>query len=145
MRGQLFSSDMIAAVFLFFIMASMILLAWNSAVDKSVQDIQRTDMEITATRILDILVKSPGYPADWENKNATVIGLVNYDRTIDTDKLNAFLGMDYNATKKIFGMPYDYFFRLGNYTKGVNGTESVFVRRMVILNGTQFLELMLSQ
>lgn len=145
MKGQLFSSDMIAAVFLFFTMVSIILFAWNSAIDNYVQDMQRKDMEITGTRILDILVKSPGYPTDWEDKNATTIGLAAYDRTIDADKLSAFLDMDYNTTKKIFGVPYDYFFKLGNYTKGINGSEAVFARRIVIFNGAQFLELTLSK
>ena len=141
MKAQLFSSDMIVAVFLFLAVASAALFAWNSAADKSVQTTQRQDMEITGTRILDILVKSPGYPIDWENKNATTIGLASYDRTIDANKLNAFLDMDYNRTREIFGIPYNYFFKLGNYTKGVNGTEAVFARRAVIFNGTQFLEL----
>ena len=141
MKAQLFSSDMIVAVFLFLAVASAALFAWNSAADKSVQTTQRRDMEITGTRILDILVKSPGYPIDWENKNATTIGLASYDRTIDANKLNAFLDMDYNRTREIFGIPYNYFFKLGNYTKGVNGTEAVFARRAVIFNGTQFLEL----
>ena len=145
MKGQLFSSDMIVAVFLFLAAVSAALFAWNSAIDKSVQTMQRQDMEITGTRILDILVKSPGYPIDWENKNATTIGLASYDRTIDANKLNAFLDMDYNRTKNIFGIPYDYFFRLGNYTKGINGSEAAFARRAVIFNGTQFLELMLSK
>lgn len=145
MKGQLFSSDMIASVFLFFIMTSMVLFSWNSVIDKSVQNMQRQDMEITGTRILDTLVKSPGYPSDWENKNATTIGLASYDRTIDSNKLNAFLNMDYDKTREIFGMPYNYFFKLGNYTKGLNGTEAVFARRAVIFNGTQFLELTISK
>lgn len=145
MKGQLFSSDMVASVFLFSIAVSTVLFAWNSVIDNSVNDMQRKDMEITATRILDILVKSPGYPIDWEKSNASVIGLANYDRTIDANKLNTFINMDYNTTRKIFGIPYDYFFRIGNYTKGVNGTEAVFVRRMVIFNGTQFMELTLSK
>lgn len=145
MKGQLFSSDMIAAVFLFFIVVSATLFAWNSAVDKYVQTMQRQDMEITGTRILDTLVKSPGYPVDWENKNATTIGLASYDRTIDSKKLDAFLDMDYNATRKVFGMPYNYFFKMGNYTKGLNGTEAVFARRAVIFNGTQFMELTISK
>ncbi len=144
-RGQLFSSDMIAAVFIFLLMVSVILSVWNSSADRSISNIQRNDMEITAMRIIDILSKSPGYPADWEDSNAVVIGLADSDRKIDSGKLDAFLGMDYNLTRDIFGMPYNYFFKLGNYTKGINGTDSVFARRMVVFNGTQLMELTLSK
>lgn len=146
MKGQVFSSDMMASVFLFLIVASIVLFAWNSIIDNSVNDMQRKDMEITATRILDILVKTPGVPLDWELNDASVIGLANFDRTIDTAKLSALINMDYNKTRNIFGTPYNYFFKLGNVTKGINGAETVFARRMVLFNNTvQFMELTLSR
>lgn len=144
MKAQLFSGDMIAAVFLFLLVSTFILFSWNSSIDVAAENLQRREMELAASRILDIMVKSPGYPANWEAGNASVIGLAGYDRTIDPAKLNAFINMDYNRTKEIFGIG-DYFFRLGNYTKGTNGTNTVFVRRMVIFNGSQLMELSLSR
>lgn len=144
MKAQLFSSDMIAAVFLFLLVSTFILFSWNSSIDAAAENLQRREMELAASRILDIMVKSPGYPPDWEAGNASVIGLVNYDRTIDPVKLSAFINMDYNKTKEILGTG-DYFFRLGNYTKGANGTSTVFIRRMVIFNGPQLMELSLSR
>ncbi len=144
MKAQFFSSDMAAAVLVFSVTIAIIMLAWNSSVDRTMQDAQRRDMEATAARILDLLVTTPGYPPDWENSNASVIGIAESDRKISASKLNAFMGMGYTETKEIFGTHHDYFFKLGNYTKGVNGS-GVYLRRMVIFNGTQFAELTLSK
>jgi len=145
MKGQLVSSDAAASVFLFSILATVLLLSWDSMLDRAAEDVQRTDMEITATRLLDTLVKSPGHPLDWEVKNATIIGLARSDRTIDSAKLNAFMDMDYNKSLQVLGIHYNYFFRVANYTKGFNGSESVFARRMVIFNGPQFAEMTVSK
>ncbi len=145
-KGQLVSGDFVASVFIFLILFSVIIIAWDSRVESYTRRLQLKEMETAAAETADKIL-TPGKPSGWENSNASIIGLVDRDRRVDPRKLNAFISMDYNQSKVAMGISsYDYFFNMpkSNMTKGFLGGEMrAFVRRAVIYNGADYIELTL--
>lgn len=151
-RGAIFSSDLMAAVVIFIIAFGVIYATWNSILGSTV-DVERREMELTAMRAAEELVMSPGYPSNWEKDgNAVVIGLVRLNRRIDSAKLNALLGMDYEMSRERMGIAgYDYMLIL-NRSGVIKSSPSagavreiVSVKRVVDYNGEDILELTLWQ
>ncbi len=145
-KAQVFSADVIAAVFLLVIALSIISVYWDNKMNSLQEKTELAEMYIRASQISDILAKAGGTP-NWEQRNATVIGLAIWNRIIDVRKLSAFMGMDYNKSKDILGIKgYEYYFRLANNTKGfLSGNKQVYIKRIVIHNGLQNMEFALSK
>ena len=143
-RGQIFSSDLMVAFFLFIIIFSAIIIFWNNMIMFSSYDVENRYIESLAVEIADTMVRTGGYPSTWENSNATTIGLAEWDRKIDSKKISAFIAMDYSQSKELMGIGgYDYFFRLvgANVTKGSLGGEvRVYTSRRIYYNGDDVLE-----
>jgi len=114
-KGQLFSLDFLSAIFIFMMVFVILLLYWGSYIDNIAKYSERKDMEIYANRIADFFASSGGKPSNWEDDTDYVvtIGLASLDRTIDEDKLNAFMGMDYDDIRdKLMIGGYNFCFRL---------------------------------
>ena len=85
-------------------------------------------MVLKTYHITDALVKSPGYPETWEQKNVDanpplLIGLVHYNHIISEEKLAKFVNMNETAAKNIMKINlYNYYFVLKT-TAG----ENVFI------------------
>lgn len=150
-KGVAFSTDMAIAIFIFLALFISITIAWNSVLDSSSRNTQRKDTEMLLLRIADELVRSGGYPQNWEENpsNAITIGLAESDRILDSEKIQAFLDMDYETAKDILKTGgYDFQLRLVNNgsVKGPapDSDNIFFMRRMVLYNETnETLELYL--
>ncbi len=147
-RGQIITSDLLIATFILLAMIPVIVFSFESALDTASGNIKRSDMEMAAVRISDLLARTEGYPNNWESNasSAIVIGLAPSDRKLDAKKLAAFLDADYNMTKEIMNIRgYEYYFRMVNNgsTKGmpVTGDNAAFIRRVVSFRGADTLEL----
>lgn len=119
-RGQILTTDFFLALLVFLIILGALIISWNHIADSAGLDIERKNMELTALRTIDILVKND---------------LVYADRTIDENKLQTFLNTNYNTTKDVMGIPYEYFFDFmnNNITKGyLGGDTRVTVKRAVV-------------
>ena len=143
-KGQIFSSDLMVAIFIFIIILGEVLATWNILIDTSAKDTELKNMEIAVTTVVDTLVKTRGYPYDWNRTGARVVGLADWDRTIDQKKLDEFMAMDYNLSKQAMGIgDFDYQFRLSknNIVRGsVGGDTALIVRRVVFYNGVDIVE-----
>ncbi len=102
-KGAAFSTDMTIAIFIFLAIFIAITTAWNSVLDSSGRNAQRKHAEMMVLRIADEFVRTGGYPSDWEENplSALTIGLAGSDRILDSDKVQAFLDMDYETAKDI--------------------------------------------
>ncbi len=136
------------ATFILLVMIPVIVFSFESVLDTAGSNIKRNDMHMAALRISDLLVKTGGYPDNWENSagSAITIGIASSDRKLDAKKLAAFLDADYGRTKGIMNIRgYDYYFRLVNNgsTKGMpaTGGNAAFIRRVVSFRGADTLEL----
>lgn len=142
MKGQIISTDFIAAVFLFITIFALFMTVWYSNVNYFQQVAEMQNMEKIASRALDIMVKSGGYPDNWESSpaSASTIGLADSDRKLNANKLSAFIAMNYATAKdKLKTEGYEFYFAMQNSSiyKGMQPSSENFVldRRIVIYNG----------
>ncbi len=116
-KSQIFTIDLMAAMFIFIVLLTAVMLMWNRYVAIADNQVEYDEAQIMAYQISDILIKSQGRPSNWEENSskALIIGLASSDRTLSSAKINAFLNMSYNDSKKILGIPYyDFSFQVKN-------------------------------
>jgi hypothetical protein len=115
LKGQLFSMDFLAAVFIFLLVFGVLLVFWGSFIDNIAKYSERKEMELTVNFISNFLISTSGYPHNWEDDTAHVstIGLASSDRVIDEKKLDAFVNMSYDDIRQKFMIGgYNFCFNL---------------------------------
>ncbi|MBI2076078.1 MAG: hypothetical protein HYT72_02405 [Candidatus Aenigmarchaeota archaeon] len=146
-KGQIIMSDLLLAITVLSILVIYLGGAIDNTFDKFASNKQLHDMELGAVKISDMLVRSAGYPANWEDNpvSAISIGLSSSDRVLDGKKLSAFTNLDYQTAKKLLGTSeYEFYFRLvrNGTEKGLlpGGEKTVTVRRIASYNGADTVE-----
>ena len=133
-------ADLFIALFIFTLIFTSFIVLWGRYVIIANTEITFNELEVIAFQATDTLIKTTGYPSDWEEQNITSLtrmGLAQSDRNIAEAKLNALLNASYSDVLNAIGMP-DFEFNLqlqwlnqSNITSvygNVNGTEEVQVR-----------------
>ncbi len=144
-KGQITTADLVAGLTILILILQFNYSIWS----KSVYDIRQKDtsneIEFIALSVSDFLLKYEGKPSDWEQTNNTIaIGLAKEDHVLDSDKVSAFLDMNYTQAKKLLGIgENEYLFRLKK-TDGTILNQSglvasspelaVNIRRLVLYN-----------
>jgi hypothetical protein len=121
-RGQVVGFDLMIAVAIFMLISIFLVFTWVEYNHKIDQRVEYNDMIATGLQTTNILVKSPGYPWNWNTTDVEFIGLVDEDRQISQAKLDQFLNMSYaDLRNKLKTGPYDFYFNLEK-TDGENVT-----------------------
>lgn len=113
-----------------FAMVSVILISlllvsiefWNFGNMKLKENIDRETIESTVISVSDQMIKSGGMPEDWyKNTNTTVsIGLVDYDRNLNRDKIKKFVNMSYDEARNYLGISnYNFYFKVSSLESSV--------------------------
>ncbi|MCK9202577.1 MAG: hypothetical protein M0P42_15735 [Gallionella sp.] len=106
-KGQILSLEVIIA-FSFFLAAMLIFLAsWNSMFAAYYREAAMRQMETSLVGISDMLVMSPGEPADWEFsalENASSFGLAASRNSLSLQKLSALQSLNSSYDKVREGM-----------------------------------------
>ena len=152
-KSQVVITDLMTAMFIFMVLLTAMMFMWNRYVITLNKQVEYDEAQLMAYQISDLFVKTKGKPTDWEknSSNTLVIGLANSDRNISAAKVNAFLNMSYNDSKKIFKIPlYDFSFQIkdlegDNLTRTygeINETDFVISLRRNIFyeNGKAIME-----
>lgn len=107
-KGQILSLEVIVA-FSFFLAAMLIFLAsWNSMFATYYREATMRQMQTSLVGISDMLVMSPGEPADWEFsvlENASSFGLAASRNSLSVQKLSALqsLNSSYDKVRESMG------------------------------------------
>ena len=120
-QAQIFSLDLVLSLVGFTIILIFLISSWNIYSARLQENMVGEELQLTAMQMTDILTKSEGQPMQWENNpsNVSLIGLALRPGSLDEDKVNAFVSMDYNQVKKLFNIKrFEYRFMLF----GINGT-----------------------
>lgn len=146
-KGQIITSDLLLAITVLSILVIYLGGAIDNTLDKFASNEQLQDMELGAVKTADVLVRSAGYPANWEDYPASAIsiGLSSSDRALNEKKLSVFTNLDYQTAKKLLGVSeYEFYFKLtrNGTEKGLlpAGEKSVTVRRIASYNGVDTVE-----
>lgn len=115
-KAQAWGFDLVIGLFIFtFVIVVFYLYALNYTSDsEEAFQVLNQEGELIADSLL-----SEGSPVDWNSGNAIRIGILSDDKINET-KLERFIGLDYEMTKILFNVRYDYYV---NFSKSldVNG------------------------
>ncbi|MBW2985450.1 hypothetical protein KY313_02230 [Candidatus Woesearchaeota archaeon] len=125
-KSQSVVIDLFIALFVFILIMSIITIMWNRYNLDLNQKITQKDMWLKAYHITDLLVESQGNPIDWEinisnisyvRNHVSSIGLVNLDRQLSLDKVEAFKilsnSTNYNITRELLNIEgFEFYFTL---------------------------------
>lgn len=114
-KAQLFSIDIVVALVLLLILFVFLISIWNLNTSKLSDNLSSEEMELLSYHITNILFNTKGTPDNWElfPENTTTYGLSKSPNTLDPDKVNAFLSINYNDSKVIFNIErYDYLLKI---------------------------------
>lgn len=153
-RGQLFSVDLVVTVIAFIVILAFLLSFWNLNVLRFSERKHSDELQLLSFQIIDVLIKSPGVPDNWENNldGLSVIGLSSNSNILDSEKVNTFLSLDYNLVKEKFNIErFDYQVKLlsinGNVlnTSGISPSEDLLekiaINRIVMIrNETRLVQ-----
>ncbi|MBL7050893.1 hypothetical protein ISS04_01890 [Candidatus Woesearchaeota archaeon] len=118
--------DFFIALSIFILLVSMIAIMWNKYHFELNQKVTQKDMWLKTYHVSDILIHTSGSPSEWENINwegnmgdinnlIETVGLVSFDRQLDSNKVQEFVNMtnNYNASRELLNIEgYHLYFRL---------------------------------
>lgn len=98
-NGQMFASDLVASVIVFFFIVNLSLIIWNMAYENKTKFNEVRQLRERVVRTADILVRTPGYPQDWDETSVELAGFVTEDHVLDNEKLRSFNDTSYADQK----------------------------------------------
>lgn len=116
MKAELFSSDFIISILLFFTAITIITVYYQNLQSDVYEANTRNDMYSKAINIASLLAESGGYPHFWNSSNVKVIGLYDSGK-FNLTKFEELKNMNYQTVKSMLGTgPYNVFISLKNVT-----------------------------
>jgi len=94
-RGQAAITDLFIAIAIFIVLITITTLIWNLYNSRLQSRLDYDTMVLKGYHIVDALVKSRGYPEDWEilpnpETSTIMFGLADYDHVISDAKIDKF-------------------------------------------------------
>jgi len=109
-KGQVISMDLMISLVVISILFLFMINYYQKIEDDFYDDVKFQDMQIYGHAITQILLKTPGIPSNWENdaSNVNMTGIVDIENRVVDDKLNAFIGLDYDFTRDLWNLEEDF-------------------------------------
>lgn len=137
---------MMLSFIIFTILLVSIVSFWFNGVHSSGTMLARNRMETELIGASEILVKSPGFPEDWEtnSSNVTVLGLASEPNMLNAAKLSNFTNLSYSHLRELLGLSHEFSFAVqdqtGNLLYAVGNSSagtssSVTMTRFAVLDG----------
>jgi hypothetical protein len=137
---------MIVSFIVFVFILVFFLTFWFNGLASANSTIIRNNIEYELIGVSDNLLKTPGYPSDWETNtsNITSLGLVREPNVLYPSKLANFTNLSYANLKTKLGISYEFYFYVqdlgGNnlYETGnatIGEVNSVAITRFAVLSG----------
>jgi len=144
MKGQLFSSDLIAAISIFLVLISLMTFSYSQILDSHQRDLQRKGLELDGMKFAENLLRTKGLPENWEDlSDPIVLGLSSGNNNIlDNSKVDKFFSLEYDSIKNIskIGSDFELKFVNSGKTKGSSPNSAVenviFLRRFALYNNS---------
>lgn len=148
-KGQIFTSDSIIALTLFLTLIIISLSLIDRQINNLIEQEERNKAINKAFQIADFLVRTEGYPKNWNSSNVKLIGLAYPDHVLQTNKINEMSNITYEELKiKLKVEPYNFLLTINstgnNYSIGrmwnENTTLIVVEERSILINDSNSLE-----
>lgn len=147
-KGQVNSLDLLISIAIFVFLLVFLVMFWFVTTMNIENKIKENRLESTAIYISDTLMKTQGYPTNWEENLSTVhsLGLATYSQNVlDSDKIANFTNLSYSTSKELLGVEYEYYFyiedldenRLYESGNSTFGEQIASITRFGILDGEE--------
>lgn len=116
-KGQINAVSFLLSM-IFYAIVITLLVSWVAVEQKnSLYASDQNTILTSGTSIIDMFVTSKGVPMNWETNTASVqaIGLASSANRLSSKKVNSFLTLDYNTSRRKLGLNNtDYYFTITN-------------------------------
>lgn len=103
------SFDLASAILVFLFMLFFLFSSWSTNVDNWNKWQRTAELEQRSQAVAKVLTESPGFPRDWNSTDINVVGLALQSNVLSSQKIAAFVVMDYNtARQKLNIMAFDF-------------------------------------
>jgi len=138
--------DFVFASLIFILILGFTAISYSNYLDAYKITESKKSLEASALSISEALIKSTGYPRNWEQNvsGLSVLGLAGSENenVLDLNKVAAFNTLSYNTTRDLFGIDNDYFISIKSvdgisfFSKGTEYADnsSVAIERLVRFN-----------
>lgn len=113
MKLQAWSTDFAVSLVIFLTAFSLIIFIWHQTFYHTHQNFQIIKMERLALSISDKLIRTPGFPRDWNDTTVEVLGLAEEENILNSTKIEIFLGMENETIRSLLGIQnYNFYFEI---------------------------------
>ena len=99
----MFAGDFIISIAVFLIVITILLTMFGHMTDQVSAEQSRADTDMAALFASDVLLKTSGFPDEWNATNAVSLGLRNSDGRLNITKIKNFVSMNYNKSRQLLG------------------------------------------
>lgn len=112
--GQVSSYDFLLGLLVFLIIFASLRVLWLENFNSGLEQQNLFQMEFEANRAADTLLGFSGTPANWNQSNVEVIGLVKPGKSdvLDEQKVSMFSSLPYSQSRQLLQVDYNFLFEL---------------------------------
>ena len=148
-RGQALMYDLMFAVMVFLLIFAFATSKYTENIKEAINSDIRKDMRMNAENRINAMAESSGVPNNWyvlAPEETEIVGLARKPLVISEERLNYFVGLDYNTAKEIMNVEgYEFWFEMPDANAGMdinagfyplNAGESIVLSRNVDYNSS---------
>lgn len=149
-KAQVFISDILMSIIIFVVVIGISMSLINRAWEKRTRFDGARYHEQRSFEVSDLMVRSSGYPENWNSSNVRIVGLAEPSHVIQNSSIQELDSTSNERLRKIWQLPYDTNFYInisaGNYSWqkgqkwGDNADLVIPSRRAIIYNSTKTFE-----
>jgi len=114
-KAQAVSLDFYASLFIFIIILALGITMWHNSVQNTSWNIKIQEMDNYANKIADSLIRSQGYPPNWDNNTVELLGLVETSHILDYQKALEMKNISADKMESLFGyISYNLYIEINN-------------------------------
>ncbi len=103
-KAQTISGDFIISMVIFLIVLSLVIPTFDRIAIQIKAEDDRREIETFSVFATDVMLKTAGYPQDWNETTVGSIGLSDVSGRINLTKIKSFMRMDYRRAKDLLGL-----------------------------------------
>lgn len=114
-KAQAISIDFYLSLGIFIIILALGVTIWHNSMQDISWSIQINEMDNYANKIADSLIRSKGYPLDWDNNSVELLGLVEKSHILSYQKALEMKNISVNKMNSLFGhVSYNLYIEINN-------------------------------
>jgi len=107
--------DLIASITIFVLAIALVMFSWSYASCQNQQQAVSNMIEKKALSVSDALIRTRGFPENWNTTTVIAVGLASEEGVLNTTKVSEFIDMDCGKIKHLLGIEnYNFYFEIND-------------------------------